>query len=49
MDSLFSPYVIGGMAALLIAFYVWGFMSEQKAKRAKADQIAKDKTAAGKR
>lgn len=33
--DLFSPWTMGGLAAVLIGFYVWGFMSEQKAKRAK--------------
>ena len=48
MDSLFSPYVIGGLAVVLIGFYAGGFMSEQKAKRAKEAQM-KDKSTAGKK
>ncbi|MBI1746216.1 MAG: hypothetical protein HYR55_06475 [Acidobacteria bacterium] len=49
MDQLFSPIILGGVAVVLIAFYVWGFMSEQKAKRAKEAQAAKNKAISGKK
>ena len=49
MDSLFNPILLGGMAVLLIGFYAWGYMSERKAKRAKEEQAARNKTATGKK